>query len=88
MTDKEKILKRIQDILQGGELETLAQVQHDIDIDKEELLDAQSFLQGILRGVREFTDVTDEEVNNLDITLDNRLKVSITKSIDTPVTSI
>lgn len=74
--DKTTVLNRLNDILQGGELNTLAEASLDYGLPVNQDIEAQSFLKGVVIAAQEFAGVTREEINGLKV----RMEVSPTLS--------
>lgn len=74
--DKTTVLNRLNDILQGGELNTLAEASLDYGLTVNQVVEAQSFLKGVVTAAQEFAGVTREEINGLNV----RMEVSPTLS--------
>lgn len=73
---KNEALEKLEDILSGGELDVLNDFFNKHDLAKEEVSNAQGFLQGVIFSFKELTNVTDEDINSLNISTYSIQRVS------------
>lgn len=67
---KVQVIDRVTDVLSGGDLDVLNSATTDFDIPSATVVPVQSYLQGFIFAAKNLAGLTDEDINNIDISFE------------------